>query len=171
MQTRVPKVPSANRTARKRAWPRVLVATAVWLIAFLVPMNLYVMKPREWWNAASGQPVPSGRFFYLMFPATTSTPLFDAPDGKEIGVLQRALGNSHAEIQSSAWIAVPSTRESAWVRKSDLAYLPPPNATRDYVSAYQESLQARDPAGFWRASLNTDTAPQVVFTKRNDDGH
>lgn len=124
-----PDVAAVGGQTGRRAWRLVvtlLAAMAVGggtfkLVLVLVPGA----RPERVWSAADGTPPPS-EFLFVMFPMDDNVALYDAPGGKKVGLLRRALGNDIGELASSQWIAVPPGgpgQERSFVRAEDLRYL------------------------------------------------
>lgn len=134
-----------------------LVAAVAGAGVFLIALRMLPGPSMErTWSAADGTPVP-GDFLFLMFPANDHVPIYDSAGGKQVGVLERALGNQYNEIQGSRWVQVPAgagNEKATNVRISDLRYLSaatagtleagsprPPN----YVAAFAAAYRAKEP--------------------------
>jgi len=105
------------------------------------------------WVASSGEPPPRD-FLYAMFPVNSGVPLRDAPDGKPVSVLGRAVVNSQEEVDAGGWIGVLGGSDPAWVALSDLSCLPPADASTDYFGSFVSAYQSRDPSDYRNARLN-----------------
>jgi hypothetical protein len=123
------------------------------------------LKPS--WTASSGAPTPP-EFHYAMFPVNATVPLCDAPSGKPVGVLARALVNSQAEIDAGGWVRVLDPAGVTWAPMTELRYLPVSNASEDYFEPFRTAYQARDPSGFRSASLRLreDSSGVTIATLR-----
>ncbi|HZW07675.1 MAG TPA: hypothetical protein VFF65_11185 [Phycisphaerales bacterium] len=156
----------------------VAAAAIVWLAVLIGIVALIpIPEPQPTWTAAGGTPVPD-EFIVVMYPANGSVPLCDAPGGRVIGTLSRALANSHRELATGGtggWIHVNGRPGGSWVRLADLAFHPPANSTTDYFAAYAALYAKRSPRGFASASMssnpNPDGSQTMTLTRRPDDDH
>jgi hypothetical protein len=129
------------------------VLFAIWLGTLVIAWwFLPGADPECIWISSSGHPTPSD-FRYAMFPATNDVPIFDRPDGKEVGTLTRAMVNVESEVRAGGWVEVIDPAGSNWVRFEDLRYRAAPGSTTGYFDAFEKAYQARDPADFRTASL------------------
>jgi hypothetical protein len=152
---------------------------AGWLVSFLaaaaVFAGVYVLvhktlpgaKAQRTWSAAESAEVPTD-FLFLMFPKDDKVPIYDAPDGRPVGILQRGLGNIYGEVRDAKWVRVPAGDQAegaeggkgdkaATVRASDLRYLSPAVAGTmqplkegeprppNYVANFAAAYRARKP--------------------------
>lgn len=130
---------------------------AGWLVSFLAAAAVFVgvymvvhktlpgPKAQRTWSVAENAEVPMD-FLFLMFPKDDKVPIYDAPDGRPVGTLQRGLGNIYGEVRDAKWVRVPAGDQvegadgggggggggggvkgdkAATVRASDLRYLSP----------------------------------------------
>lgn len=181
--TATPSASSApTRTARRKrllvTGPFALsVGFLTWIITFAAALRILpnpAMHPKPVWTAASGTP-PDDRFSILMFPVTGSVPLFDNPDGVQSGqLLQRALANTVAEVESAGWVSVPEPAGLTYTRFADLSFFPPPGQEKPLLDALAKSLQARAGDPWITVALERKTIPNGErFTAKihTDDYH
>lgn len=139
--------------------PLFIAAGAFWGTYTVTKKLLPGPKPERTWSVLSGKPAPID-FLFLMFPANDSVPLYDAPNGKQVGVLQRALGNIAGEVNGTTWVQVPPNEpggQTLSVRTIDLRYVSPavagtmapfsPDGPRppNYVANFAAAYRARKP--------------------------
>jgi hypothetical protein len=137
---------------------------ALWSLLLRGCTRLCDVKPVRIWTASSGEPVSSD-WKFLGFPASASVKLFDAPDGNEVDVLQRAVGVS-LEEERSEWVGV---YPNLCVRRSDLTLTPPIN-WRELLAVYCDLQRQVGHYGFVNARLETVHLPdqrlQVNFSEK-----
>ncbi len=156
--------PSRRDRRGGRGWLAWVVPLVVATAAFAGVFNLTTKllpgpKPQRIWSASDGSPVPID-FLFLMFPVDDNVPLYDAPGGKQVAVLQRALGNIYGEVRDAKWVQVPPSEpggKATSVRVSDLRYLSPAVAGTmpplkegaprppNYVGNFAAAYRARKP--------------------------
>jgi hypothetical protein len=161
-----------------RRWAFRLVILIATIAVFRVTL-LFIppAAPTPSWSSASGDPVPP-EFCYVMFPASTSVPMRDAPPSsptsKPIGTLQRAVVNSQEEIDAGGWVAVQSSSSVGWVQIDDLIYLPPAASTTDLFGGFVAAYRALDSDPFCDASFDlsqTPGGPTIANLRLRDDDH
>ncbi|MBX3390923.1 MAG: hypothetical protein KF691_15850 [Phycisphaeraceae bacterium] len=97
----------------------------VGFIAFVTSMTvlwLAVPRPafeRVVWDAKDGSPVPDG-FCFVMFPSTSHVDLFDAPNGKGVAVLDRAIICTQQELLDKNPIPVQTAGGARYLRPDDV---------------------------------------------------
>lgn len=94
------------------------------------------------WSVASGETTPPG-FRYLMFPVDGGVAMFGSKGGEEIGTLDRAMANRHAEL-GGEWTRLMRLGPGAWVRMSDLRFLPPAGASVDFAGEWRAARMEMD---------------------------
>jgi hypothetical protein len=141
-------------------WAAVVVLSSA-LIFWLVLAAIPAPQPAPRWTAASGDPVPDS-FLYAMFPLNNAVPLCDAPDGKPVAKLTRAVANSQREIDAGGWVQVQDANVATWVALDNLVYSPAPGDTTDYFDAFVTAHRARAPGDFRSATLELHTEPNQV---------
>ena len=91
------------------------------------------------WDATAGTPPPP-RFRIAMYPKNANVTLHASPDGPVVGTLNRALLNSWQEVQTGGWIAAGVKGGDAFVRASDLTFLPPSGTDIDWIGNLQDAI-------------------------------
>lgn len=147
---------------RRMAWVigTFVAAAVVFWIAWVTN------PPRELkpvWVSSSGEPTPK-QFLYAMFPLDNAVPVCDAPDGKQVGVLKRAVVNSQEEIDQGGWVKLIEGNKNLWVELKRLTFVPDMGSEPDYFMAYMDSYRARDFTE-WRGGF-FETADDGSDTKR-----
>lgn len=150
-----------NFMARRRLLVRLCMYVLAPVGLFIAVFEVSSVPVRPAWTAAGSTPTP-GRFLYAMFPVAPDVPLRDAPAGKVVGTLTRAVVNSQEEITAGGWVAVRDAGSTSWVELSKLAYLPPPGASVDYFKAFEAAYVARDPGDYRSASLTLEPGAKVT---------
>lgn len=107
---------------KPRRWPTLVVAVVVSVGAGLVAVRISPdAKSRVKWDAASGAAVPA-EFLIAMVPKSSSVPLYDAPNGVKIGVLDRAMLNTWDEVQQGAWFTLAGSAPRPLVIATDMKF-------------------------------------------------
>lgn len=105
----------------------VLVSGVLAVVSGLTTLGVMsrAVVPEVVWQAGGGAPVPDD-FVVVMFPADDDVAVYAEADGasERIGVLGRALGNRVRELDQD-WIYVNAVGSGGYVRRSDLALVPP----------------------------------------------
>ncbi len=134
---------------------------------------LYATRASPTWSASRGQPIPAD-FLYLMYPATDSTPLFDAPEGRETGILSRAVMNTHTEL-GQEWIEVNTPAGQLHVRRSDLRFTPRMGDPGPWLAAYHAANTNSDLSSvsvtYSDTSHNGSTETLAALRVRVGDNH
>ncbi|MFT3684825.1 MAG: hypothetical protein QM783_07835 [Phycisphaerales bacterium] len=147
-----------KRSSARWRWPVITFAAmaiaavgAFWLSQRVLPGASFNRS----WSALSGTPVRND-FVYLMFPGRMDVPVYDAPGGKQIGILERAVGNSQGELEGGKWVSVPrmlADGSPGFVLISDLIYLSPATIGRipagerppNYIKGLYDIYREREP--------------------------
>ncbi len=152
-------------------WNRLATAACVAVATFA--LILYLTPPTPTWSASRSQPIPAD-FLYLMYPATDSTPLFDAPGGSETGILSRAVMNTHAEL-GQEWIEVNAPAGTLHVRRSDLRFTPATGDPAPWLAAYHAANTTSDRSSvsvtYSDTSHNGSTGTLAALRVRVGDNH
>ncbi len=146
----------------------------VWVVLTLVISKAFPDHPIKWdWEATSAAPVPAN-FMYIMFPASPNAAVYDRPNGKAVGILDRAMMNSEAE-RTDVWVRLVSVPPAAdlWVRREDLTFDPPPSQVA-LVSAASANYKARKADIFAHLRFTptqSATSADMLLEVRPDDDH
>jgi len=101
-------------------WPVICATVILPLVVGLLTVYLSApAKPKVMWDTTSGSPVPPD-FLLAMVPGSSSVPLYDAPNGTQVGTLNRAMLNTWAEVHSDAWFSLGGSTPRPLVRAADL---------------------------------------------------
>lgn len=138
---------------RRAGW--FALAVLAWFLAlagalWLVPGT----KPTPVWTAASGKAAPA-EFLYLMYPASESVRVFDAPGGNDAGTLTRAVTCTHENIEAEYWVSFWTPTRMLWVRRAHLRF-EAPESEFDYFRAYRQAVVGQSTDGFGWASISTE---------------
>lgn len=156
---------------RTRRWRCLAFAASAAMATFA--LILYFTRPSPTWSASRSQPIPAD-FLYLMYPATDSTPLFKAPEGRETGILSRAVMNMHAELEQE-WIEVNAPAGQLHVRRSDLRFTPPMGDPAPWLAAYNAANTNSDlssvSVAYSDTSHNGSTETHAALRVRVGDNH
>lgn len=143
MNANAEKFPNRSERWTIRRW-----AFAVMLGVFWICLEgPWAWRPKPTWTKRQGGGPDEQWFRCVMFPRSPDVQTFDAPNGKPLGTLTRAVTNTPSEIWAGGWIGVNETNApKSWVRFEDLTFeLPNSDDERSYLSALQASLAGRFP--------------------------
>lgn len=161
----------APKVFQRRGARPVLYAVTVallWVLLVRACHSVANAPPGVVWDSSQAGPPPRS-FHFIGFPASEGVPLFDVPQGGEVGTLDRAVGLMIDE-EGGEWAGVTGTTHRA-VRRSDLVLMPPPGS-EELLRAYERNMRSRLAGEFLGARLETSgdlQAPVFTFVQRFDD--